>query len=113
MALRRQLEDRLAGAAGLHASVALSPRPSQRKVTAEKSPLDLKLKDHKADREQAKTDVDSATAIRVKEKTEYETTAAESAANIKALSSALPALEKGTGSSALLQLLTRELATTE
>merc|ERR1719199_2111470 len=71
--------------------------------TAEKSQIDQELKDHKADRTSAKSDVEEATAIRDKERAEYEATAADSAANIKALSAALPALEKGLSGAALLQ----------
>jgi len=71
--------------------------------TAEKSQIDQELADHKSDREQAKKDVEEATAIRNKENAEYEATAADSAANIKALSGALPAIEKGMGGAALLQ----------
>merc|ERR1719409_1297861 len=71
--------------------------------TAEKSQIDQELVDHKSDREGAQKDVAEATAIRNKEKAEYEATAADSAANINALSGALPALEKGMGGAALLQ----------
>merc|ERR1719506_3647320 len=71
--------------------------------TAEKSQIDQELADHKSDRESAKKDVAEATAIRDKERAEYEAVAADSAANIKALSAALPALEKGMGGAALLQ----------
>merc|ERR1719456_2191020 len=71
--------------------------------TAEKSQIDQELVDHKSDREGAQKDVAEATAIRDKEKAEYEATAADSAANINALSGALPALEKGLGGAALLQ----------
>merc|ERR1719353_483592 len=71
--------------------------------TAEKSQIDQVLADHKSDREGAKKDVEEATAIRNKENAEYEAVAADSAANIKALSGALPALEQGMGGAALLQ----------
>jgi len=71
--------------------------------TAEKSQIDQELADHKSDREGAKKDVEEATAIRNKENAEYEAVAADSAANIKALGGALPALEKGMGGAALLQ----------
>merc|ERR1719456_2140074 len=71
--------------------------------TAEKSQIDQELVDHKSDREGAQKDVAEATAIRDKEKAEYEATAADSAANINALSGALPALEQGMGGAALLQ----------
>merc|ERR1719456_686927 len=71
--------------------------------TAEKSQIDQELGDHKSDREGARKDVAEATAIRNKEKAEYDATAADSAANINALSGALPALEKGMGGAALLQ----------
>merc|ERR1719456_783766 len=71
--------------------------------TAEKSQIDQELVDHKSDREGAQKDVAEATAIRNKEKAEYDATAADSAANINALSGALPALEQGMGGAALLQ----------
>jgi len=72
--------------------------------TAEKATVDQELTEHKADREAAKKDLAEAEALRTKEKSDYDATAADSAANIAALSGAIPALEKGMGSAALLQM---------
>jgi len=72
--------------------------------TAEKSQIDQELIEHKADRESAKKDVDESTSLRNKEKEDYDAVAAESATNIKALSGALPALKKGLGGAALIQM---------
>ena len=62
------------------------------------------LVEHKADREGAKKDQAESEAIRNKEKAEYDETAADSSANIAALSGAIPALEKGMGAASLMQL---------
>merc|ERR1719197_241822 len=72
--------------------------------TAEKATVDQELTEHKADREAAKKDMAEAEAIRTKEKSEYEATAADSKANIAALSGAIPAIEKGLGGASLIQL---------
>ena len=72
--------------------------------TAEKATLDQELVEHKADREAATKDQAEAQAIRAKESEEYAAIAAESKTNIDALSGAIPALEKGMGGAALMQL---------
>merc|ERR1719487_2066830 len=72
--------------------------------TAEKATVDQELIEHKADREAAKKDMEEAAAIRAKEKSEYEATAADAKANIEALSGAIPALEKGLGAASLMQM---------
>ena len=48
--------------------------------------------------------MDESTSLRNKEKEDYDAVAAESATNIKALSGALPALKKGLGGAALVQM---------
>merc|ERR1719197_888205 len=72
--------------------------------TAEKASLDQELVEHKSDREAAKKDLAEAEALRTKEKSDYDATAADSKANIAALSSAIPAIEQGMGAASLLQL---------
>merc|ERR1719197_129933 len=72
--------------------------------SAEKASLDQELVDHKSDRESAKKDLAESEAIRTKEKAEYDATAADSKANIAALSGALPALKQGLGGASLMQL---------
>merc|ERR1719235_643295 len=69
---------------------------------AEKVQTAQELIDHKKDRESAKADVEEATVIREKESAEYEELKADSETNIKAMASAIPALEKGMGGAALL-----------
>jgi hypothetical protein len=72
--------------------------------TGEKSQIDQELAEHKADRAQAKKDLAAATAIREKESAAFAADDADQATNLGALSGALPALEKGMGASALVQL---------
>merc|ERR1719326_2460078 len=71
---------------------------------AEKAQTAQELIDHKKDRESATADVEEATVIREKEQAEYEATKADSETNIKAMAGAIPALEKGMGGAALLQM---------
>merc|ERR550514_1495376 len=71
---------------------------------AEKSQIEQELIDHKADREQAKNDLAEGTTLREKEKAEYEALKADSETNIAAMGNAIPALEKGMGGAALLQM---------
>jgi len=70
---------------------------------AEKSSTAQELIDHKKDREAATKDLAEATAIREKEKAEYEETTTDMQTNIDAMAGAIPALEKGMGASSLLQ----------
>jgi len=65
---------------------------------AEKSQLDQELIQHKTDRESAKKDLATATAIRNKEHAQYVEDTGDSKANLEALSGAIAALEKGMGS---------------
>merc|ERR1719456_2170779 len=62
------------------------------------------LSGHKQDREGAQGDIEEATVIREKEAAEFAATKADSETNIAAMGSAIPALEKGMGGAALLQL---------
>jgi len=62
-----------------------------------KTQLDADLKNHKADRADAKEAVAKATAIRGKENAAYKKTKADLETNIGALSKAIPAIEKGMG----------------
>merc|ERR1719355_80510 len=71
---------------------------------AEKVQTAQELIDHKKDREGAKADVEEATVIREKEADEFAEMKADSETNIKAMASAIPALEKGMGGAALLQM---------
>merc|ERR1719230_907080 len=72
--------------------------------TAEKAQTAQELVDHKKDREGAGADVEEATVIREKEANEFAEMKADSETNIKAMASAIPALEKGMGGAALLQM---------
>jgi chromosome segregation ATPase len=72
--------------------------------TAEKSQIEQELVDHKSDRETAKSDLAEATTLREKEKAEYDAMKADSETNIAAMASAIPAIEKGMGGAALLQM---------
>jgi len=71
---------------------------------AEKSGIGQQLIDHKTDREGAKNDLSEATMLRKKEQGEFEALKADSDTNIAAMAGAIPALEKGMGGAALLQL---------
>merc|ERR1719183_3461145 len=64
---------------------------------AEKDQLDQELIAHKQDREAANQDLAKATAIREKEHAEYLELTGESKENLDAMTSAIPALEKGMG----------------
>jgi len=71
---------------------------------AEKSQLEQELVDHKTDRETAKADLAEATTLREKEAAEFAALKADSETNIAGLTSAIPAIEKGMGGAALLQM---------
>merc|ERR1719230_320375 len=71
---------------------------------AEKAQTAQELIDHKKDRESAKADVEEATVLREKEANEFAELKADSVTNIKAMAGAIPALEKGMGGAALLQM---------
>jgi len=59
---------------------------------------------HKADREGAESDISEATTLREKEAGEFAAEKADSETNIAQMASAIPALEKGMGGAALLQM---------
>merc|ERR1719262_1410796 len=71
---------------------------------AEKVQVAQELVDHKKDREQAGEDLSEATMLREKEAGEYAEMKADSEKNIAAMANAIPALEKGMGGAALLQM---------
>merc|ERR1719428_1022406 len=71
---------------------------------AESTQLEQEIGDHKKDREQAKNDLAEATNLREKEKGEYDALAADANTNIEALNGAIPAIEKGMGGAAFIQL---------
>jgi hypothetical protein len=71
---------------------------------AEKVQLTQELIGHKKDREGAASDIEEATMLRGKEADEYAAEKADSETNIAAMAKAIPALEKGMGGAALLQM---------
>jgi hypothetical protein len=71
---------------------------------AEKTQIAQDLIDHKKDREGAASDIEESTVLRNKEAAAYAEFKADSEANIAAMGKAIPALEKGMGGAALLQL---------
>merc|ERR1719421_1864383 len=71
---------------------------------AEKVQLTQDLIAHKKDREGAESDIEEATMLREKEAGEYAAEKADSETNIAAMAKAIPALEKGMGGAALLQM---------
>merc|ERR1719253_1776573 len=66
---------------------------------AEKSQLDQELIQHKQDRTAAKADLETATAIREKEHSDYVEATGDQKADLDAMAGAIAALEKGMGSS--------------
>jgi len=71
---------------------------------AEKVQIAQELIDHKKDREQATADMEEAAVIREKEANEFAEMKADSETNIGAMAKAIPALEKGMGGAALVQM---------
>jgi len=71
---------------------------------AEKVQLGQDLAGHKADRAGAENDIQEATTLREKEAAEFAAEKADSETNIAQMASAIPALEKGMGGAALLQM---------
>jgi len=72
--------------------------------TAEKDGTGQELVDHKKDREGANADLEEATMLRGKENAAFEEVKADSETNIKAMAGAIPALEKGMGGAAFMQM---------
>merc|ERR1719456_1821088 len=73
--------------------------------TAEKSQLESDIKGHEADLAGATKDLEEATNIREKQKSEFDATIATKSASESALGKAIPAIEKGMGGAALMELL--------
>merc|ERR1719386_467307 len=71
---------------------------------AEKVQIAQELIDHKKDREAAGADIEEATMLRGKEADEYAAMKADSETNIAAMAKAIPALEKGMGGAAFMQM---------
>merc|ERR1719253_422723 len=71
---------------------------------AEKSQIGQDLINHKKDRESAAADIEEATVLRNKEEAAYSAEKADSETNIAQMATAIPALEKGMGGAALLQM---------
>jgi len=71
---------------------------------AEKVQIGQELIDHKKDREAAGADIEEATMLRGKEATEFAAMKADSETNIAAMAKAIPALEKGMGGAAFMQM---------
>merc|ERR1719181_1874583 len=71
---------------------------------AEKAQIAQDLIAHKKDREGATADIEEATMLRAKEEAAYSAEKADSETNIAAMAKAIPALEKGMGGAALLQM---------
>merc|ERR1719214_136223 len=71
---------------------------------AEKAQIAQDLIGHKADREGATSDIEEATVLREKEAAAFAAEKADSETNIAAMAKAIPALEKGMGGAALLQM---------
>lgn len=71
--------------------------------TALKAKLAEELKGHASDKDAAEKDLQKATTLREKESAEFDESVADLKGSIGQLSSAIPALEKGAGASALMQ----------
>jgi len=72
--------------------------------TAEKTQLALELTQHEQDKSGAQKDLSEAQAMRDKEHAEHKALAADFKTNINGVARAIPALEKGMGGAAFLQL---------
>jgi len=94
--LKKAIADATASAEELTAKV--------KSETAEKAQLAQDLIAHKADREGATSDIEAATVLRTKEAAAFAAEKADSETNIAAMAKAIPALEKGMGGAALLQM---------
>lgn len=73
--------------------------------TAEKAQLEEDIKTHTSDLENAQKDLEEATNIRDKEKSEFDATVGTKSASEAALGKAIPAIEKGMGGAALMELI--------
>jgi hypothetical protein len=73
--------------------------------TAEKAQLESDIKTHTSDLANAQKDLEEATNIRDKQKSEFDATVATKSASESALGKAIPAIEKGMGGAALMEFL--------
>jgi hypothetical protein len=73
--------------------------------TAEKAQLEGDIKGHTTDLANAEKDLAEATAIREKQKSEFDATIGTKSASEAALGKAIPAIEKGMGGAALMELM--------
>merc|ERR1719207_88267 len=73
--------------------------------TAEKAQLESDIKGHTADLAAAEKDLAEATNIRDKSKADFDATVGTKKASESALGKAIPAIEKGMGGAALMELL--------
>merc|ERR1719161_1211784 len=73
--------------------------------TAEKAQLEGDIKTHTSDLAGAQADLEEATNVRDKQKSEFDATVGTKSASEAALGKAIPAIEKGMGGSALLEFV--------
>jgi len=73
-------------------------------LEAESAQLTQEVGEHKTGAEQAKNDLSEATSLREKEHKEFVATEKDTKLNLDGLSKAIPAIEKGMGGAALMQL---------
>merc|ERR1719487_1768894 len=73
--------------------------------TAEKAQLEGDIKTHESDLAGATKDLEEATTIRAKSKSEFDATVATKSSSESALGKAIPAIEKGMGGAALMEFL--------
>merc|ERR1719428_231587 len=73
--------------------------------TAEQAQLEQEIVEHTANGDQAEKDLAEATAIRTKSHKSFVATEKDMKTNIDGLSKAIPALEKGMGGAALMQMV--------
>jgi len=72
--------------------------------SAEKAQLTEDIKTHSAEAAQAEEDLSKSFALRSKESAEYDESHADQSSNLASLSGAIPALEKGLGGAAFVQM---------
>merc|ERR1719456_430908 len=73
--------------------------------TAEKAQLEQDIKTHTSDLANAQKDLEEATNIREKQKSEFDATIGTKKSSEAALGKAIPAIEKGMGGAALVEFL--------
>merc|ERR550537_1294031 len=73
--------------------------------TAEKAQLEGDIKTHTSDLAGAQKDLEEATNIRDKSKSEFDATVATKSSSESALGKAIPAIEKGMGGAALMEFV--------